>query len=229
MYQTETLDESFNELTSYVFWSKVGEILNLQGHSKFGDIVKLVKACFSLSHGNAEPERGFSENKRILHGRDALEPDTIVALRAVKNFINLSQGCENIVISRRLLDLCSLARKKYFAYLDAKNDLEKLTLAQKRKEVDSRKKETIRKNLLEKVSEIDTTISIEGSKLASAEVLIEDSNKTLLKVVNSTGKVNKGDLIKAQMLLHAGIDKSAECKSKITNLQKQKANLLKKK
>lgn len=47
MYRTETLDANLDELTSYAFWNKIGEILNLQGNSKFGDLVKLVKACLS--------------------------------------------------------------------------------------------------------------------------------------------------------------------------------------
>ena len=41
---------------------------------------------FCLSHGNAEPERGFSENKRILEHREGLHEETIVALRMIKDF-----------------------------------------------------------------------------------------------------------------------------------------------
>lgn len=99
LYQTESLDVDFNELTSYAFWYKIGDSLDIHGNSKFADLVKLAKACLSLSHGNAEPERGFSENKYILQGSEALSPETIVALRAVKNFINLSEGPENIIIT----------------------------------------------------------------------------------------------------------------------------------
>lgn len=66
VYQTKSLDESFNKLSSFEFWQKIGEIQNLQGSPEFGDLVKLVNVCFSLSHGNADPERGFSENKYIL-------------------------------------------------------------------------------------------------------------------------------------------------------------------
>lgn len=216
-----------NELTTYAFWKKIGEIQNLQGTPKFGGLTKLVNACLSISHGNAEPERGFSANKKTLQDRESLEPETIVALRGVKNFIDLCG--KPVTITRRLLDLCYNARQKYFAHLEVKKAEEKSRLTRERQEQENLKKQVIRKTSSEKISEVETSIRLEGDKLASAEVLIADSNKTLQNLINSNGKINKEQLIKAQMLLKVGIDKSSECKAKLSDLQKLKYDLLSKK
>lgn len=104
LYQLETLDEEHIKMTTYKYWSKIGELTN----------------------GNAEPERGFSENKYILDDREQLNEETIIALRMIKNNINLYKDIEDFPVhNRRLLDLCYNARQKYFAYLDMKKEKEK--------------------------------------------------------------------------------------------------------
>ena len=158
-----------------------------------------------------------------------MDEETIVAIRAVKIFINLCGSPLNVGINRRLMDLCEVARKKYFAFLDAKKEKESLTLKGKRLEMEKRKAETVRKTYGDKVSEIDSGIAVENSKFQSAEALIADGNKTLLNVINSKGKINKTELIKAQMLLQTGMEKVSESKSKICDLQnKQKSSIVKK-
>ena len=68
-------------------------------------------ACLSLSPDNAEPERRFSENKRVLEGSPNLSEETIVAILAVKNYVNLCGYPLDVGINRRLLDLCAIALK----------------------------------------------------------------------------------------------------------------------
>lgn len=83
-----------------------------------------------------------------------------------------------------------------------------------------------KKSDLEEIQEIDVEIQIENSKLSAASVVIEDGKKTLNQIINSTGKVNKSDLVKVQMLLDAGVEKVASSQSKISDLQKKKNNIL---
>lgn len=229
MYQTETFDENWNGLSTYAFWNKVGEIQTLAENSKFGELVKLVKVCLSLSHGNAEPERGFSENKKILEGRGDLDEETIVAIRAVKSYVNFCGSPCEVVINRRLLELCALARQKYFAFLDIQKETQELTLKNKRIELEKRTSQKGRKSYADKVSEIDDSIQVENRKFESAEALIGDGNKVLVNAINSKGKVNKTELIKAQMLLHAGMEKVSESKTKMYALQIEKTSLISKK
>lgn len=67
---------------------------------------------------------------------------------------------------------------------------------------------------------------MEGTKLRAASFILEDGQQTLNKIVNSTGKVNRSDLIKVQMLFDAGVEKSASSISKIFDLQKKKNDIL---
>ena len=63
------------------YWFKVQEIIDACVKKKYSCLWTLVKCLLSLSHGNADPERGFSLNKFVLnvHG-SSLSNDTIEAL-----------------------------------------------------------------------------------------------------------------------------------------------------
>lgn len=61
----------------------------LKGDLMFENLSRFVKICLVLTVGNAQPERGFSENKLILEGRTNLNQNTIEALRLIKHEINL--------------------------------------------------------------------------------------------------------------------------------------------
>lgn len=93
-----------------------------------------------------------------------MDEETIIAIRAVKNYINLCGSPLNFGINRQLIDLCGIARQKYFAFLDTKKEKEALTLTGKRLEMEKRKAETLRKTYSDKVSEIDNGIYVENSK-----------------------------------------------------------------
>ncbi|KAL1485420.1 hypothetical protein MTO96_047324 [Rhipicephalus appendiculatus] len=47
----------------------------------------LVRALLSLPHGNADCDRGFSENKRIVENRASLAIATISGIRHVKSYM----------------------------------------------------------------------------------------------------------------------------------------------
>lgn len=68
-----------------------------------------------LSHRNADPERGFSINKRLIdiHGYNIHEKGIEAAVRLVKDDLNQSGGLENIVMNKQLIQMCSDAHLKY--------------------------------------------------------------------------------------------------------------------
>lgn len=86
-----------------------------------------------------------------------------------------------------------------------------------------------RKSNSEKVSAIDEKIVIADIKLNTADELIVNANKVLDELINSRGKINKSDLIKAKVLLHAGIEEGATTKTQIRELNQEKLSLLSKK
>lgn len=115
------------------------------GSPKFPLLASLFKVTASLSHGNSAPENGFSINKYLLqlHG-NAISPDTIEALRFVKDTILSFGGILNIPITKSLLESSKLAYSRYNADLEAKRQLEKKEEeARKRMEAElQNKKET---------------------------------------------------------------------------------------
>lgn len=96
LYQTMNFDYN-KELSLDQFWTNVGEYVDTDGKNIFREIAILSKNCLCTSHGNAVPERGFSINKRILQDRTSLNENTIIAIRLVKQSIELNDG--NVSIS----------------------------------------------------------------------------------------------------------------------------------
>ena len=82
---------------------------------KYHNVWVSVKRILVLSHRNADPERGFSINKRLIdiHGYNIQEKDIEAAVRLVKDDLNQPGGLENIVINKRLIQMCSDAHLKY--------------------------------------------------------------------------------------------------------------------
>ena len=88
-------------LVSYIFTLYVGSIIDDEGKKKFPTLVALASYVFTLSHGNADPERGFSINKHLLKiRRSTTSESTIVTLRLVKDFI-----LERVVLSNTLMTI----------------------------------------------------------------------------------------------------------------------------
>ncbi|CAN7984763.1 unnamed protein product, partial [Ixodes hexagonus] len=68
------------------FWQKIFELRLDDGSLKYPLLGALVKALLCLSHGNADVERGFSENRRMLQERASLSIASINGLRAIMSF-----------------------------------------------------------------------------------------------------------------------------------------------
>lgn len=74
------------------FWRKVDAYIDPEGRRWFAQLANLARNCLVVSHGNADAERGFSINKNMLHDRLSMNESTIVALRLVKQSIELHGG-----------------------------------------------------------------------------------------------------------------------------------------
>ncbi|XP_012557417.2 uncharacterized protein LOC105844874 [Hydra vulgaris] len=100
------------------------KILNDSGSPKFPNITSLFKVVSSLSHGNSVPENGFSINKHIiqLHGT-SLDPETIEALRFVKDTILSFGSILDIPITKSFIQSVKFAHLSYKADLEAKRRL----------------------------------------------------------------------------------------------------------
>lgn len=113
-------------------WHFIGKIKSEDGSIIFKKLVELSKVCSSVSHGNADPERGFSENKHILAGRESLGEETFIAIRLVKESTRLRGGVLKFPITRRLINLFENARTAY-EESQAKKKQRKLYKSQQKK------------------------------------------------------------------------------------------------
>ena len=100
-------NQSHDEESTYkridAYWFCVQAIVDKCGKKKYSTLWSLVKCLLSLSHGNADPERGFSLRFLLqVHG-NAIQEETIEAVRLVKDFILYSGGTNNVQITKEMI------------------------------------------------------------------------------------------------------------------------------
>ena len=136
---------------------------------------KLVaKSICVLSHANADPERGFSLNKKILdvHG-SSIEDDTIAALRFVKD--QLIQRL-NRKLTRELPDLCKGACKIYQDHLIALQHQKELEF-KAREEAEHRKEsENDREDKVEGIQKMQRDFELLMTCVIAADKTISKGN-----------------------------------------------------
>lgn len=206
------------------YWSFVGKIKNVEGHQKFKILVKLVQICLSVSHGNADPERGFSENKHILDGRESLGEESIVAIRLVKESVRLHGGILNFPINRRLINLFENAKTAY-------DESQAIKKAQKAEQEAAKKKSDENAEAVNecgaKILEIEKLISEEQNKIDAANSVLEEGQRRLQESLNGK-KVKKDAVVKANALIKLSIENSSISKKKLAELIQEKNRILEK-
>lgn len=190
MLQAESTQE-MEKLSSISYWTFVSKMNSIHNEPKYADVAKMSIAFMCLSHGNATPERGFSENKAVLAHREQLDEDTIVALRITKDFLKHYDDLSELVISRRLLDLCAKARDKYGIFLELQKKEEENTQKKKLENEKIKRQKEEKSKVADKVNEIDRLMADENLRLAVAENLLKESNQELMDVISSSNSVKK--------------------------------------
>lgn len=221
--------EKMEKLTSYIYWKEISKIDNVHGEPKFAEVAKMSTTFMCLSHGNATPERGFSENKAVLDHRECLNEETIIALRITKDFLRNCDDVTQFPISRHLLTHCRTAREKYQAFLDLQRRAAENLKKQKLNDEKKKRLNEEKVKLVDKLKEIDNAIEEENVRLKVAESLVKDSNKTLAELISSNKTLNKKSLVQAQFTLETGIKRIDEIKLKLNQLNNEKIDCLKKK
>ena len=153
------------------YWVKICELLDENWNKKYSELWQLVKCVMLISHGNADPERGFSINKHMLniHGY-SLGEDTIIAVRIVKDYIIKCGGSENVPVTNALLKSCKQARDRYHTDLEEKRrQAEKEEFARKaavgaaaalEANKESRKKEDDTKNIAKEIKILESGMNV---------------------------------------------------------------------
>ena len=97
------------------FQAKVFTLKTTKNEVKYPDLEKLIKVCLTLSHGNADIERSFSETKNIVTSKHTLMSNhTLNGYKCVKSYMRrYDSKSEKLLFNQKLCMNVSNARKIY--------------------------------------------------------------------------------------------------------------------
>ena len=169
------------------------------GMKKYKHLSALALTILTLSHGNADPERGFSINKRLLDIHSVqIGQHMLVSIRLIKGWIMRKGGLIQLI---DLIDL-SLVRSvqsSHAKYKQAVEDKRKTEEEKQKQEKNQLEQKTQAEKSKEEQEKIQKGMEMLKSKIKAAESLIEDSQKEFLelgkrkKVPSNLGVQNKKD------------------------------------
>ena len=231
-YACDQNDSSYKRLDDY--WVRISELLDENGNTKYADLWQLVKCVMLISHGNADPERGFSINKHMLkiHG-SSLGEDTLTAVRLVKDYVIKCGGSEKVPLTNGLMNSCRKAWNRYNAYLEEQKELEKrereaeeaaaaAAVALEAKKDANKKKEEKMQRISQKINAVESGITV-------AEQSMTEANQQLSAILAEGSKVSKTKLLdevtKAQSKQEMGLKRKSELSEELQSLLSKKKKL----
>ncbi|KAH8031987.1 hypothetical protein HPB51_022509 [Rhipicephalus microplus] len=173
-----------------VRWGKIFELKSPGGQPKYPLLSRLVKCLLCLPHGNADCERGFSENKRFYENRYSLCIASINGLRQTKTYLRRYDGDGiKVPLSTELLQSVRRSRARYTertASAQQSESRKRLGDQDTGADVDEKR---LRKNLEEKVTSSRALLKraedIISSGLRSKSLEQVEAGQTLLAEGNS--------------------------------------------
>nr|XP_037284486.1 uncharacterized protein LOC119177183 [Rhipicephalus microplus] len=173
-----------------VRWGKIFELKSPGGQPKYPLLSRLVKCLLCLPHGNADCERGFSENKRFYENRYSLCIASINGLRQTKTYLRRYDGdATKVPLSTELLQSVRRSRARYTertASAQQSESRKRLGDQDTGADVDEKR---LRKNLEEKVTSSRALLKraedIISSGLRSKSLEQVEAGQTLLAEGNS--------------------------------------------
>ncbi|KAL1475024.1 hypothetical protein MTO96_037591 [Rhipicephalus appendiculatus] len=191
-----------------VHWKKVFSLKNANSRDyKYEKLVRLVKAVLCVPHGNADCERGFSENKFLLQHRSSMSITSVTALRQTKAYLRRYDGVgTKVEITAPLLKSVREARQRNLERLKSEQDtMRRLKRKHENEKLDSDERTVLideKHDLLDRVSSLKSLlanaqdlISVglknkEMGKVESGNVLLEEANTALPKVLNRIEEID---------------------------------------
>ena len=190
------------------YWHRILQLTDARGDPKYPTLAFVIKMALSLSHGQADVERGFSVNKQILSDRTLLSQKALSATRTVKEVITRYGSVTNVQITPSLIASYRSASKLYKEALEMeKAEKTRESLTDKRKQPFDDERSAIQA----KKKEFEL-------KQEQAEKLISEGTERLTQALKS----NKMDeVLPSQALLESGNQLLKECRTEIGLLNKQ--------
>lgn len=164
-----------------------------RGEPKYPLISLVVKATLSVSHGNADVERGFSTSGRILSDdRASMSERTLDALMTIKGALRSYDNRPHLVpITKNLLMMAHRAYQSYKLYLDdekrkkEEKQAEKLREDERQAEEEKSKQQIteLKSTIDKKQEELKILRKDEDEKRRTADKLFTEANNRLKKAI----------------------------------------------
>ena len=170
--------------------NRLGSFLSgyMKGVAKFANLWKVCKVIFTVSHGQADIERGFSVNKELLI--ENMKQKSLVSQRIVCDQLSdYTNQLHKYKIEKKLFLSCKSARMRYENHLRKESDKKEETQKSKKRkalndEIVTAKK--VRQDLIDCIASLEADItkySIEAEKLRDFTLLTKANSlrKTITK------------------------------------------------
>ena len=196
----------YKRLDSY--WHRIIQMTDHHGEPKYQTLATVVKLALSISHGQADVERGFSVNKMILTDRTSLSEKVLCATRTVKDVVEAYDSVTSIPMTPTLFTAYRSAHRLY------KEAQEKESSRKREESVLGKRKQPIddeKSIMLAKKREWE-------EKQVQAEKLINEGTERLSLSLKAN---NLGDIMAAHALLESGNKLLQECRSQLHMLNEK--------
>ncbi|CAH0555059.1 unnamed protein product [Brassicogethes aeneus] len=229
-YQLENIDKSFytetkNGLEKFKrldeYWDKVRSIKDIVGQYKYTQLALMARIVLTISHGNANAERGFSLNKYILNDKNSLDKSTIIALRMIKDNLKDSQAVKNFPMSVTLLQMVGNAKRKYTEYLETQKLLEQNKVQKQNEQKIQETEERNKRRIHDDIDVLNDDIIRKESQLSIAKQMLNDGNTNLKKAMGAI-LFKKEPVIRAQQMIAMGLQKVNDITKELSTIETKK-------
>ncbi|CAF3008436.1 unnamed protein product [Rotaria sp. Silwood2] len=211
------------------YWKHVFNIKNNLGVPKFVMLSKLIKSLLALSHGNADVERGFSENAALVtDNRSSLSETSVNGLRITKDAVKFyGQGkvhdaTNAVPICKSLLDN---VKEAYSRYRIDQEKIQKLIKEKEELETAAKLLKTQELLLVEKEQKLIDERKLLQHELNNASKMLDEGNSRLEAAVATK---NFDNVEVAQLLIGGANKKLDVLRAQLSNNSDQLNQLRKK-
>lgn len=121
VFQLDTTLQSAERVDEY--WQVAFDKKKCDGTPKYPLLSKVVKGLLSIPHGNADVERGFSENRRFLQDRARLSLESINGIRHIVSYgKRFDSDPSSFTVTPEVLRVVRNSKRKYTERLDLEKE-----------------------------------------------------------------------------------------------------------
>ena len=200
------------------YWNDVASLVDEEGKPKYPNLCKFSRCILTLSHGNADPERGFSITKQQLqvHG-DNLGEDMLVAIRTIKDYLIQIGGISKVEVTVDLIARCENSYSQYLKRQEEIKALNKAMTAEAEAQKESQEKEV-------EAADLERSIGVLTSGVKMAEKIIKEGSEELKKLLVQP-VLNRDAMGQANEKVAAGVKRKEELSQEIKELEQKKQKI----